>query len=541
MTDSLGMTTTPTTVTSGASSTVSPFDGQTGSSRVIQRVPLLQRCLHRWPQSGRTRQPGTFGGWARPALAGIALAVSLLGRDAFGQSKVLDKLNEPWSRVVEENKSWKAILTAALDITEPPSAVNQSFDLATLWPGMDNWAAWAAWAEKNAGAGKAVLANQEKLAFCMPYGEEKLDQALRSRGFSTTIDLASEGKKTKFGYLNAIALIDAYCVAEMYRLGEAGKFDEAYAIGVAQVKLLRQLADQTMLEEKLFALDTLSMVLSIQRDFTYTYLDKIPAETLKKVGTKDYPLIRPADGERLRRLEMPEGDRFVAEGILERCFDDRGQPSETLFAEVFAGLQAQGAELTRFGAAKRWAKIATIHGSLDASVKILNDVYDDWWRRWRFRPYDPATQTPTRLSQVNGIRYAAVQLAVIDIDQAFKARLRAAADLNGTATAIAACGYRRSNGQWPNDIEKVFPIFGQKRLDFDPYDREFGSLIYKDLGSGERRIETPFGPVAAKGALLYSRGANNEDDGVKTSDPSAEAYDVLFWPPLRAVARSPKA
>lgn len=475
------------------------------------------------------------------SLAGALLwTAGAVAQSSGPLAKVLEKLNEPWSRVVEENKSWKPLLTAALDFTESPSPIGADFDLGSIWPGMDRWADWAAWAEKNAAVGKAILANQEKFVFGMPYGDEKLDQALRSKGFSTTINLESEGEKADFGYLKAVSMMDAYVVAEMYRLAEAGKFEEAFAVGVAQVKVLRQLSDQTMLGEKLWALDSMSALLSVHRDFVFTYLDKIPAELLRKVGTKDYPLIRPSDGERLRRLEMPEGDRYVAEGILGRCFDDRGQPSEGLFAEVFAGLQSQGAELTRFGAAKRWAKIATIHGSLDASLKKLNDVYDDWWRRWRYRPYDPATVVPTQLSRLNPIRYAAVTLAVIDIDRAFKARIRTAADINGTATAIANAGYKRANGTWPDDIEKVFPAFGQKRLNLDPYDREFGTFLYKNIGSSERRIDTAAGAVQATGCLIYSRGSNLEDDGAATSDPTAEAYDVLYWPPLRAAGRSSK-
>jgi hypothetical protein len=40
--------------------------------------------------------------------------------------------------------------------------------------------------------------------------------------------------------------------------------------------------------------------------------------------------------------------------------------------------------------------------------------------------------------------------------------------------------------------------------------------------------------------MIFSRGSNNQDDGAQTSDPTADAYDVLYWPPLRAVARSSK-
>ncbi len=493
------------------------------------------------PRASFSRSTGVAGRSFRGvALTALALA-GLWSSSALGQvAKVVTKLNEPWSRILDETKSWKPILTAALDITEAPTPIPANFDLTGIWPGMDKWSDWSAWSEKNQGIVKVLIAQQDRLAFAMPYGEDKIDQALRSKGFATVVNLETEGKRVTFGYFKAIAAINAFVVADMYRLGQAGKFDEAFAVGVANIKLLRQIADQTMLEEKLFALDSLSTCLSIHRDFVYTYLDKIPADVLTKVASKDYPLIRPQDGERFRRLEMPEGDRFVAEGILERCFDDRGQPSEALFAEVFAGLQSQDAPLTRFGAARRWAKIASLHGSLDASTKKLNDVYDDWWRRWRYRPYDPATMVPTELSQLNSIRYAAILLSVIDIGEAFKARLRAAADLNGTATAFAMCAYKRANGTWPDDIEKAFPIFGLKKANFDPYDTEFGSLLFKDLGADERRIETPQGTVPVSGCIVYSRGANNQDDGAKTSDPTADAYDVLYWPPLRAISRSSK-
>jgi hypothetical protein len=474
-------------------------------------------------------------------LAVAMLSAALCTAGASGQAqKVLTRLNEPWTRLLDENKSWKPILTAALDITEAPAPIGADFDVTGIWPGMEGWSDWAAWAEKNQAMGKALIANQEKLAFAMPYGEDKVDQAMRSKGFATTLDLETEGKKVRFGYFKALTAINAYVVADMYRLGEAGKFDEAFALGIAQIKLMRQVADQTMLEEKLFGLDAMSTGLSLHRDFAFTYMDKIPAATMQRVATKEYPLIRPQDGnQRLRRLEMPEGDRFVAEGILERCFDDRGQPSEALFAEVFAGLQSQDAPLTRFGAARRWAKIATLHGSLDASTKKLNEVYDDWWRRWRFRPYDPSTLVPTELSRLNGIRYAAVLLAVLDIEDAFKARLRVAADLNGTATAMALVACRRGTGAWPDDIEKAFPIYGLKKSNFDPYDTEFGELIFRNTGS-ERRVETQTGTVSIDGPMIFSRGSNNQDDGAQTSDPTADAYDVLYWPPLRAVARSSK-
>ncbi|MDZ4754799.1 MAG: hypothetical protein SGJ11_09915 [Phycisphaerae bacterium] len=477
------------------------------------------------------------------AVAAFALfAVGSLGSTASAQlAKVLEKLNEPWSRILDKSSSWKPILTALLDITEPPKPIGQNFDVGQIWPGMSDedgaWADWSAWAEKNASLGVALIANQEQVAFAMPYGDESLEPALKSKNYSILIDLDADGRKTTFGYLQAIAALDAWCIAEMYRLGEAGKFEDAFKIGVAHLKVLRQLSDQQMLEEKLYALDNLAEVSRVHRDYIFTYADKIPGDLLRRLGSKDYPLIRPQDGPRLKRLEMPEGDRYVAEAILAACFDDRGQPSPALFAEVFAGLQSVDMPLTRFGAARRWQAIAAVHGSLDASSIKLNNVYDDWWRRWRYRPFDLANSAPTELSTLNPIRYAAITLAVIDIDQAFRARRRAAMEMNGTATALALVSYKRAYGSYPDDIEKIFPVNGQKRFNADPYSKAADGFVYRFLGASPRTVSTVNGPVTIDGALLYARGENNEDDGGISHDPTAASNDVILWPPLRAVAR----
>ena len=95
-------------------------------------------------------------------------------------------------------------------------------------------------------------------------------------------------------------------------------------------------------------------------------------EYLRTLATKEYPFLKASDNERLKRIEMPEGDLLVAEELMKSVFSSDGVVSDEKFAKTFSGLQSAAAPLTTFGANKRWAKIAGVHGSLDASSKKLN-------------------------------------------------------------------------------------------------------------------------------------------------------------------------
>lgn len=494
---------------------------------VRRRVPM--RTSHR-----------TGTGWIAAALSGCILggvAASAAAQLEAPSLKLLDRLNQPWQRVSESNKSWKAILTAVLDVTPAPFEIGPRFDFTAIWPGMEGWPAVAAWAEKNEALGKVLIEQQQKVVFGMPYGEQRVDAPFRARGYVATIDIDGQDKRMTYGYLQAMSVMNAYAIAEMYRLAEAGKFDEAFALGIAHLRILRQLADQPMLEETLFAYNALSDAFSVHRDVMWTYLDRIPAALLTRLGTKDYPFLRPADNEKLRRLEMPEGDRLVAEALLEQCFDANGQPEGALLVEVFADIQSRDAPLTRFGAARRWMLIADVHGSLDASRKKLNDVYDDWWRRWRMKPYEPIMALPTELSRTNPVRYAAVALSVRDIEQAFAARRRLVAEFAGTVVSAGLAAYRRSFGNWPDDREKAYTQFFPKRFDADPYDRSYGRFLYRFLGAERRPVDTVWGRVFVEGCVLYARNMDHGDDGFRTHDAGGLSGDFVLWPPLRALAR----
>ncbi|MBL9149814.1 MAG: hypothetical protein JNM94_14075 [Phycisphaerae bacterium] len=487
----------------------------------------------------RTRRRTRLSALATVALGAIAVASPIVAMPSIASaqlSKVLNELNQPWDRVQDTNESWKPVLTAFLDMTPPPVEITTSFDLSTLYPGMDNWSAWTAWAEKNAGMGKALVDNQNKLAFAMPYGDEKVDAAFRNRGLFTKISIEPATQHIDAKYLNAMNQIAAYSIVETWRLAAAGKFEESFALGVGAIKIFRQLADQTLVREQVFALNTMSELLMSQREIMFAFVDKVPAELMQKLGTKEYPGVRPADGHRLRRLVLPEGDRIVAAAILAQCFDDNDQPSPELFAQVFASLQSANAPLERFGAARRWNAIAELHGSREASNEKLGAIYDDWYRRWNTRDYDAMMTVPTTLSLVNPIRYAAVVLSVSDLQDAFRARRRAIAELNGTIMSAALVGYYRTFGSWPDDNEKIYSAYMPRRFDFDPYDTEYGRLLFRYMATA-RPIDTVWGPISVQGPVIYARNEDHADDQFRSHEAAGDSGDFVLWPPLRQMSR----
>jgi hypothetical protein len=338
-------------------------------------------------------------------------------------------------------------------------------------------------------------------------------------------------------YLNSLAVIEAFVAAEMYRLGGEKKFQEAFDLGLATLRVLRQVADQHLLEEKLFAMEAMCDMASVQRDVLQTFLADVPAPVAKKFALAGFAFIRPTDGERLRRLEMPEGDRVLAEALIMQLFDAQGQPDTAKFAATMGALQARKEPLSAFGAARRWTEIADVHGSLDATRARLTSIYDDWWRRWRVRYYDTLLDNPTVISRTNKMRYAMVLAMVNDIDRVFALRQRLNAELNGTVLAFGLVAAYRDSGSWPAGLDRTYTQYTIKRFDKDPWDPTDGRWQYENASS-PRAIETDFGRLQVSGGILYARGVDKEDGGAKKATNDGLAGDFVAWPALRALSRA---
>lgn len=468
---------------------------------------------------------------ATATLAPIALAQEV------DTDEILRNLNAPLVRIAEQSRSANRIFTAYLDMTKPPKEIGADFNMLAIYPGMDGFAEVAAWAEKNSAMGKALVEVQNAQVLGVPYGTKGVDSRFVERGLIAEVAVDGDFARTRFPYLDAIATINAYAVADMYRLCEAGSYADAFKLGLAHVRLLRQACDAQMYDEKSTAMTMLADTFSVHRDILAVYGAKMDIQLLRDIATKEYPFLKPTDNERLRRIEMPEGDRIVAEAVLEAVFTADGQPDEEKFAAVFSEMQAEPAPMTAFGASKRWQSISGVHGSLEASSKKLNDIYDDYWRRWRMPPYNAMMSLPTALSKTNPVKYAAVVLATRDLEALFELRRRLVAEFDATVVAAGLCGYRQQFEDWPNDIEKAYTQFFPKRFDFDPYDPKYGHFKYEFLGTRKKGVDSEFGRVSVGGCILYARNGDNEFNGASRHAAGGKSDDFVLWPSLRAISR----
>ena len=440
-------------------------------------------------------------------------------------------------RASESGLSITPLVEAYLAMTPPPVPVGDDFNLTTIWPGMPGWNAVAGWAASNERMAEAIAEVQNRPLLGMRYGRTQVPEAWQQR--EVVIDVAPGGDLTviDFPYLDAMDTIVAYATAEFYRRMEAGEFESAFTFGLAYLRIIRQGCEQEMLEEKLWFMDNLSAAFSTHRDAMYAYLDRIPTKLFQQLGTREYPFLKPTDDQRLRRLALPEGDRIHISVLLDSVFDDQGQADEAKFAEVFGSLQARQSPLGLFGSRKQWGRLAGYHGALDLSQEKLEDVYDDWWRRWRMRQFAPTMDIPNVYSGLNEVRYAAIRLAVQDLEEVFFARERLVSDINGTIYSAGLCGYFTQYGKWPVDLSPVAPSYAMKRFDFDPYNMDYGGMVYTLLRSRTAIETVRYGQLFVDGCLLYTLGRNHIDDRGKEVSDNGAIGDLLLWPPTRQLAR----
>ncbi|MCE9620349.1 MAG: hypothetical protein K8R92_10660 [Planctomycetes bacterium] len=446
----------------------------------------------------------------------------------------LNELNVFWKGVSEKNRSANVLFPAWIAATPMPSATAPSPE--DIWPGMEGFAEWKKWVAANPALRDAIMKAQNCFVLGIPYGEEGLDPKWKAKGIAALP--GSAPGEAALPYLNAMRGLTAYTAVSMYVDAEAKKFDPAFDLSLAMLRVLRQVSEQRMEAEKMAGMNLMSRLLEANRVYMAANLEQLPVATLQRMAIKGYPYIKPGDNERLKRLELPEGDRIILTESMPKAFNASGQPDDQYFADKFGAVQSINSPLTRFGASARWRELGKVHGSLEASMEKLAGIYDDWWRRWRMRFYDPILDVPTQFSKLNQSKYALVTLFVENLQQVFDARLRLIAEIDGTAMSAALCGfYLDSSKQYPSILANAFPIYGMRRMNFDPYSKDYERLNYRVLEK-DQPLGTPWGQVQVSGAVLWSVGPDHEDDGFEQHDPADGTGDVVLWPPPRFLARS---
>lgn len=481
----------------------------------------------------RLRRPGLFAASLLVALAGLAVASPATAADA---REVRRELNDTASvRGTDAAKSWRVVFDAYLDLSDPPMPVGQGFNHTTIHPGMPQWDEVASWAESNPHMADAVLEAVQRTLFGLPYGVEAIDREYAEAGLYAEPAVDDDLRESTFAWLEALDRVAAYVTAETYRRLEAGEVQEGLDLAVAGIFFLRQCCDREFMFEVFYSATLLNEALANLRDVFYLYLDRVSSEQYTTVAAERLPFLRPDRN----RLLMPEGDRIIAEALIESVFDDTGIPDRDKFGEVFGTIQAQGRPFTRFGAVRRWRAIADVHDSKSASLERLTLVYDDWWRRWRVEEYDPILSIPTEFSRTNPIRYAAVIYSMQDIEDLFALRNELQAQTWGTAMAAGICGYlKRFGGAYPTTPKAMYAVTVRKSSDRDPFDQQFGPFHY-EVTSRRRSIETAWGvlEVPADTGMLWSNGRNLENDQAAEHTENGLEGDLVLWPPVKAMLR----
>ncbi|MHC5024951.1 MAG: hypothetical protein ACYTGG_13785 [Planctomycetota bacterium] len=484
-----------------------------------------------------TKRYGISGATAATLLLGLApVAPATAQVDAL-----VEQLNQHETvHGSAEIKSFEILFDAYLEMTPPPRSVALNLNLRTIHPGMDGWASVSGWAEANPALAAAVLDCKQKTIFGLPYGAGNVRSEYREAGLVADIGIGGSLRNNQFPYLQAVDTVAAFVTAETYRLLEAGEARSAMDLAIAHLYLVRQYCDRGFLVEKQHSMQMLLDALAALRDQFYLYQDVIESELFAEIAWWEIPGLRPGR----EKLFMPEADRIVSKALLDEVFDERTQRADPVrFRETFAEIQAQDEPLTRFGAARRWAMIAEVHDSHDASVDRLNIVYNDWWRRWRVQEYDPILDIPTQFERTNAVRYAAVLYSMQNIEALFAIRNELIASVNGTALAAGLCAYRRRFGSYPNDSTMLYGQFIRKFMtDVDPFDKSFGVFRFRPVDA-RTPVDTNAGRVwidpgpDGDACLLYSVGQNHENDRARAHTDDGLTGDIVFWPPMKALQR----
>ncbi|MEM7227632.1 MAG: hypothetical protein AAF432_02345 [Planctomycetota bacterium] len=474
------------------------------------------------------------------AAACLVLLAGLFGPTANAQDvrQLLRQLNDDDTvKGSDTNKSYKLIFDAYLQLDPPPMPIDEFFNATTIHAQMADWDEVAAWAESGPTMVEALLEARERGIFGLPYGQNNVSREYREGGLYADVAVDGALGVSSYPWLDAIDVVSAFAVAEIYRLMEADKPEDAFELLSGINILLRQCSDRIFFDEKTHCIERLIESLSVQRDIAYTYRDAIPVDTLTKASIRDIPFLNPGR----RYLFIPEGDRIVAEALLRELIDERDGPDPDKFAAAFANIQSRTAPLTRFGAVKRWKMIADVHGSLEASLDRLTLIYDDWYRRWQVQAYDPILDIDTQFERTNPVRYSAVIYSMQDLQTCFDLRTRLIMEVNGTAVALGVAAYRKYFDSYPDNKEKCYGQFLRGRVnDIDPFDFEWDTFRYTQVNSSRgMAIDTEFGrlDIERDDGVLWSVGFDHADGRCDETTTDGTNGDVLLWPPVRAVSR----
>ena len=120
---------------------------------------------------------------------------------------VIKELNQSSSVASSDGaSSWKQFFEACIEITPPPMAMSDAFNMNTVWPGMSSWEEVSTWAEQNEHIEVAFAEAAKRAIIGLPYGSEHVPANFRDAGVYAEIGVDDRLHAFDFAYVEMVEL-----------------------------------------------------------------------------------------------------------------------------------------------------------------------------------------------------------------------------------------------------------------------------------------------------------------------------------------------
>ncbi len=527
-----------------------------------------------------SRRPVRCDGFNRVCgvlIAGLALACASIPANAQGP---IERVNAGFAKVRPQSRSDVIIVPPLGAMEAPPSAVADRVAAELTTPAMGAWPAaerWALAAPQRAMLEALESVTQEQdlrraFAFAQPYGQEALVsqpggiELIASNMYTEIPGDPPLLAGARFHLLPKFDQMMCLLHIEATRLAADGDPDAAAEVLADGILFARQIADRQFAAEANWGYDAISELQQRIRDVYYLdFRSRTPRADTAKVAALISRLDERTGYLEMGRARFPEGDIVAAEQLIALVMVERGGPRDGVFGTVLASLGSIDRPLRLFSENARWSDAASRHGTWFETTDTLKAIGDDYRFRWSRAWSDPVQRPPTTYAtlQANRDKFAAVFVAVPEIESLYQARLRAITESAGTRHSLAVMSFAKDTGGFPLSLAATRPRY-IPRIDADPLNNAkldgrdpvieyFVPIRDTARGRNERDVPDPHEIVIInpKGEdvafrlrddqfVVYSVGTDSQKNWaseVQNTTDAPPGRDYLFWPPVLSLLR----
>ncbi|MFW5652409.1 MAG: hypothetical protein ACOC0P_00035 [Planctomycetota bacterium] len=507
--------------------------------------------------------------------AGVAAVGVLFGAwgavnpSAMAQSSrtFVPQLNNPINRVSDANRAYPVYFEAwsQIDSTDPQAPLGLNMPMTIGSPQLRDAMAWAGRGpqqdaieillEKRDGATsrrEGRNATYREL-FGLPYGVDYVPLDMQLSDFAVFIE-DDQLYTADFAYLDKVEQLFLLAIAEGHRRAEAGEPGEGVEPLLAAVRIARQMTERAYAVENRMGVNMLRKVGDLTRAYMWEYRDGLDVSDFEVIAG-EFELLRPG------QVQLPWANRLIGEQLMLEVFDATTNLPDEEFADVMAEFESRDRPIRRFHAAKRWEGLLEAidkdaGGDITRRIflpdigQAIEDVDQDFRRRWNLPLHDPIHSDETLFELLDPIREAVVVETFADLDGLRELRLRMIADVRGTAIAAGIAAFqKRDGGRAPRALSQVYPTFIKvEQTLVDPYNSSYEYFEYFTAQSTDRRLigwtfDVEVGNMGTiqlpeNTPILYSVGPDNRDNGAAKHSGSLERSndsDIIYWLPVEYI------